>query len=198
MFCAKCGAKIQDGSNACSSCGSTVPKRRNKKWPAVVGAIIGVIVAVIILNSTPESNDYEATVEQYVEAYVEGDAKKMVALMPKEYIKAAINDGDYYSKSDMIDDYQEMLDYSIEAFDEYFGKRWKYDMNIIDAYEYSADEVDMYMYYNDYANMSSVVDRIIEVSYTLSIYSNKEEGSTTETLILFEINGEWYVANTYF
>lgn len=198
MFCAKCGAKIQEGSNVCSSCGSTLPKHKHKKWHVVVGAIIGVIAAAIILNSIPESNDYKATVEQYVEAYVAGDAKKIVALMPKEYVKAAIDNGDYDSKSDMIDDYQKVLDYSIEAFDEYFGKRWKYDISIIDTYEYSADEVDMYLYYNDYANMDAAVDSIMEVSYMLSIYSNKEEGSTTETLILFEIDGKWYVANTYF
>lgn len=200
MYCKKCGAEIEPTAKFCIKCGTMVDSTSNPAAPAKKARkklllpfiLIAVTVVMWILFG---GRGYKATVKKYVGATMKADAKSLVALMPKNYVKVAIQSGGYDNKADLIDDLQQKLDDSHEDYDDYFGTGWRYDYRILDTYTYSADEVDMYLYYNNYNGMLRGTKEIMEVNYTLTVKKDSQKASTDVTLLLVKIGSSWYVTD---
>ena len=117
------------------------------------------------------------------------NAKKMISLMPKEYLSYGIETGVIESKRELISDTKEVALASKRERDSAYGKGWEYDYEITDTYRYNADELGMYKYYNDYIESARAA---IEVDIILTI----EDVETIDmTLLLLRIGSKWYVAD---
>lgn len=156
--------------------------------------IIIIILALILLFG---NKSYKTTVKQYVTATMQGNGKKVVNLMPKQYIELAIVQGSYNNKSDMIDDYNNTLNQTIESFDEAFGDKWKYKYNITDVYKYNKSDIKGFITISNYGHLLPKIKAIREVSYELCVYSNDYESTTTETILLIKLGRKWFVADAY-
>ena len=141
---------------------------------------------------------YKATVKQYVDATMDGNARKIVSLMPADYVRTAVEYGEYRNKADIIDDLQMVLNQTNNTYDEYFGNRWKCEYRIEDTYRYSRDEKDLYFYYNDYAGIEDSVLKIMEVTYSFEVSGDGNHSGSTETLLLYRIGRKWYIGDTLY
>lgn len=209
MFCKNCGKQLEDSAKFCNTCGTsttgTAPasnndsiftgKSQKKKSPFV--AVLGVVVVVAVIALLFGGRSLNATVKQYVDATIEGNGNKIVSLMPDFFVKHAVDSGEYSSKREMIKDFEAVAESSSLALQAAYGKNLKHDVTIIDTYKYSADEKDMYLYYNFYDDASKI-DEVAEVTYQLSISGNADSDNWAETILLFKIGSNWYVANAYY
>lgn len=206
MYCKLCGAQLPEGAGFCQSCGKAVELESNGSIPnckdvakSAKTSIGPKLVVVVVLASAVLAwllfggRGYKATLKQYVDATMDGNAKKIVSLMPKDYVRASIRSGEYDSKADIVDDIDEILDYTVELYEECFGKRMKYDYNIVNVYKYTADEMEQYFYYYDYGNISGKVDAVMEVTYSLELSGNDQSSSTSETVVMYKIGRNWYI-----
>lgn len=161
----------------------------------LIKALIPVALIILVCSLAFGGRSCEGTVKEYIKASVEGNAKKVVSLMPDEYVDAEIRLGIYPSKSAIIDDIQNTMDETIKLYDDIFGSRWKFDYSIDSTYTYSEDELERYLYYNDYANIASKVRSAARVSYTVTIYGNGESGALEGDILLFKIGRRWYLGD---
>lgn len=159
--------------------------------------IVAIVLIGLFLLSLFGKNNYKTTVKQYVTASMEGNGKKIVNLMPKQYINLAISQGLYHNKAEMIEDYNDTLSQNIELLDDCFGKRWKYDYDIIDAHKYSKSELEGFITISNYAHLLPNIKEVREVTYELKIFSCDYESTTTETILLIKLGRKWHVSDAY-
>lgn len=164
--------------------------KNNKKIITVI--LIFFIVILIFGNK-----GYKSTVKEYVTASMDGDGRKIVNLMPKQYVKFAIAQSSYSNKSEMIDNYTDTLNQTIESFDEAFGNGWKYKYNITDVYKYNDSDIEGFINISNYGYLLPKIKAIREVSYDLCVYSNDYESTTTERILLIKLGRKWFVADVY-
>lgn len=209
MFCKNCGKQLADGVNFCNACGASIvgvpsavenssivtSKIKKKKSPLV--AFLGVVAIIVVIILLLGGRNLNSTVKQYVDATIDGNGKKIVSLMPDFFVKQAVNSGEYRNKQEMIEDFDFTAEASRMAFEAAYGKNLKHDVTIVDVYEYSPEELDMYLYYNFYDHASKI-DAVAEVTYNFSISGKTDSDSWTETLLLFKMGSKWYVANAYY
>lgn len=201
MKCISCGSELKVGAKFCAKCGTATSlnnlssQQATKQKPMKTRIIVAIIVLIAISVVVFSGRSYKTTLKQYVDATMNGDAKKVVSLMPKEYVEEAIRSGEYDSKSELINDLDDALKYTTEALKENFGKRWKYSYEIDNVHTYSKDDMDMYFYYFDYGDISKKVDEIKEMEYTITISGDGEEGSASENILLYKIGRSWYISS---
>lgn len=202
MNCSSCGAELKEGAKYCAKCGTST----NQTFPATqktsskmrnipFGVIFAGILIVVVLNLLFGGRSYKTTIKQYIDATMEGDAKKIVSLMPEEYVEEAIRSGEYENKRELINELDDALKSMTELFEESFGKRMRYSHEINSVYTYTKDEMDMYLYHFDYGNISDKVKEIKEIEYSLNISGSGNSGNTSETLLLYKIGRNWYISS---
>lgn len=160
-------------------------------------SIYAVLIIVLVLFFSLGHRGYKATIKQYVEATMECNGKKVVGLMPKEYVKATIAQGSYHNKREMIADMTAVLNQNNESFADAFGENWKYKCDIIDTYKYSKSEVEGFITISNYAYLLPKIDSVREVTYEIKVYNDDYDSATTEKVLLIKSGRKWYVADVY-
>ena len=169
--------------------------RKNKmKKNRKIFIIIVIFLALLLVFG---NKSYKSTVKQYVTATMQGDGRKVVNLMPKQYVRLAISQGSYKNKSEMVADYNDVLNKNMESFENTFGEDWKYKYKIKDVYKYQKSEIEGFITISNYGYLLPKVRAIKEVTYELTVYSNEYESSTNETILLVKLGRKWYVADAY-
>jgi len=155
----------------------------NKK--VIIIAAIAILAVFFLLGGRSP----EKTAKQFLEATHEANAKKFVSLMCDELIEKS----DAETKKVFIKKAEDTLNNTVEQLQDKYGKKFKYDIEIVDCYEYTPSE-----YASDY--MSQFIgEDMREVAYSITYegkgWLNDEEGEDSGKIQLIKKGRKWYVAN---
>ena len=145
----------------------------------IVGLLI-VFLVCIFWDCT--GNSAEDTAVKFVENMLDGKAEKCADLMTDDLIGMS----DYETKKLFVYAFEKTLDAKIESYKAKYGKMWKYEVNVIDSFEYEPE-------YYDYDGDEKLVKVILEVKHTGSGLFNDKEGTEELSLIMELLDGEWLV-----
>ena len=100
------------------------------KYKHILIIIVGVIIFTLFIGDSPKSVS-----KDFLEAMYSGNAKKCVSLMSDDLISKIQKENGLDTKKLVIKTMQGNLDKEIENFKDKYGKKWKYDIEIVDCYE---------------------------------------------------------------
>ena len=154
-------------------------------------SIIAAILAVILVFSLISGRGVEKTTKQALKALHENKPSKFISLMHDEAVEYQMEDRNLATKKLLKKEYENIFDNFQTQMKEKYGKNWKYDIEIIDSYDYEpSDSVDL-----------STLEgkKIKEVAYEIT-YSGKslfkdEEGTERGTFLLVKEGNKWYIIN---
>lgn len=101
----------------------------NKKITIII-AILLILVFILFSGNSPKSVSKE-----FLDAMYSGNAKKCVSLMSDDLVAEMQKENGIDTKKLVISRMQGNLDKEIENFKDKYGKKWKYDIEIVDCYE---------------------------------------------------------------
>lgn len=221
MFCGKCGTQNPDTAAFCKKCGTrlnnqakltakTTPrvpvktesqskrpvpqnKRRqnkNTKKIAVVAIAAVVLMLAFVLFG---GRSYKSTVKQYFDASFDGNAKKIINLLPDKMVDYALEESGYDQDelNELIEDVGEELKDYIDMLDNYLGDNWKATYKIANVEKVTGDDLEDIQ--KDYKKMDIKVSAAKEVELELTIKSGDTEQSNTMRLYLIKVGRSWYL-----
>ena len=153
------------------------------------------IVAMIILvlgtgcGTMPE-NMAEVNATKFLEYRYEGNAQKYVDLMLDELVAEYMLARKCETEDVLVYAVNKDLESSIEDYQEEYGKKWKYEISIIDSYEITAPEK-----FSEYECMEVLLNVQFEGRKFLIF---KVDGSEEIKIQMIQKNGVWYVLGTSF
>lgn len=101
----------------------------NKKTIIIVAALL-ILVFLLFGGNSPQSVS-----KDFLEAMYSGNAKKCVSLMSDDLVLKMQKENGIDTKKLVISRMQGNLDNEIENFKDKYGKKWKFDIEIVDCYE---------------------------------------------------------------
>ena len=150
--------------------------------------IAAMALSILVIGSScarMPQNMAEANAVTFLENYYDGDAQKCVDLILDELV-AEIIVADGYGTEDVLGyALEKALDSSIEEYRDEYGKKWKYEITIIDSYKIESPEG-----FSEYECMSVLLNVQFEGRKLLFF---KVEGSEEKEVQMIKKNGTWYV-----
>ncbi len=213
MYCSKCGTYMSDADKFCPNCGTSVDgqpspavvsdpepvraarKKLSKK--ALIGILAGaaavVIAVVLILVFTlGGSNSPEGVIKKFVNAYATADLQGMLdCSIPDEVLEYVLQD-EGMSRSE----FQRQLKNAQSSIDsyrkEYGDYQRSYDITVVGSSALDRDDLEeLNAYYNrNFKTGKYYITEAREVSVRL----NYGYGFETEEIVVFKVNGKWYVS----
>lgn len=146
-----------------------------KHKKTIIALLIAVLLVVIFGDNLPfaNSNKAEKVSIEFVESMLDGDAKKCVKLMSDDLIAMA----DYETEKLFINAFDKKLDALIESCKDKYGKRWKYEVSVIDSFEYIPE-------YYEYEGNGELFKVVLEIEHKGGGLFNKKEGKDEIELIV--------------
>lgn len=219
MFCGKCGTQNLDAAAFCKNCGARlngqakpavkmetrVPenaqsqrpvvqnkRRQNKDMTKLVG-IAAVAVVFLLVFVLFGGRGYKSTIKQYFNATMDGNAKKIVKLLPNKVVDYALEDGGYEKDEldDLIEDVGEELQYSIAMLDTFFGDNWKATYKIAETEKLTGDDLEDIR--KEYKEIGVRVSAAKEVKLDLQFKYGDTEQSDTMYVDLIKVGRSWYL-----
>lgn len=139
-----------------------------------IGAIIIVLLVVLFACG---GRGYKDTAIDFTKATLEGDAKKMVSLMSDDLVDELMKLKNESTKKTLINTMQKKLEDADEDYKSSYGKKWKYEIEYIDAVK-------------DGDNCTVTLEVKIKGKTWLG---GKKEDSHTEKIELIKDGNKWYV-----
>ena len=159
----------------------------NKK----IVSFFAVIVGVVVLFSLFSGRSAEKTAKQALEAMHENKASKFISLMCDDAIEYQMENRNIKTKKLFIKEYENTFDTFQNEMKDKFGKNWKYDIEIIDSYEYEPSEsIDL-----DTLEGKELKEVAYEVSYKGEGLFNSKEDKESGTFLLVKEGNKWYIVN---
>ena len=164
-------------------------KKRN--FVARVLFAVYAISLLMILNSCSfvdgkvPQNKAESNAVKFIDYMYAGNAQKATDLIFDDVLAAAIATGGYETESVFVYAFEKELDDLIEGYQEEYGKKWKYEINIIDSYEKNAPEG-----YTDY----EVMEVALEIKHEgRKFFFFKIDGTEELKIQMIKKDNTWYV-----
>ena len=209
MYCGHCGAANPDGSAFCKQCGAKLAstklvttsnssqkrvaaKSSNQNRTVGIIAVAAVAVIVLVLGILLfGGRSYKSTVKQYINATFDGNAKKIVQLIPKKVVNTAIDD--YFDDRDeLIEEMDESLEYALDWFDTLYGEDWRVSYKIIDADDITGKSLKSVK--DEYEDEYDVkVTAAMKVEVELTIKYDGDETTQTMNIRLIKVGSSWYI-----
>lgn len=163
-----------------------------KKIMMVIMTMIIVILGTgcNILDGTMPQNKAEANAVKFLEYKYDGNAQKCIDLLLDELVAEAIVAYGYETEDVLVYALDKQLDNSIEIYQEEYGKKWKYEISIIDSYEITAPEG-----FSEYECMEVLLNVQFEGRKLLFF---KVDGSEEIKVQMIKKNNTWYVLGASF
>lgn len=150
--------------------------------------IVCAIIAIAAIFLFWGGRSPEKTTEQFLEAMHECDASKFVSLCCDELIENA----NVESKKVFIKQVETSLEADMQKLKDKYGDKYKYDIEIIDSYEYIPSE------YSEYMSQFSDED-MVEVAFVVNYegkgWLNEKEGEDSGEIQLIKRGRKWYIAS---
>ena len=153
------------------------------KKPILIVLSVLLLLAVLsecdIFDVSNDGSDVELVAIDFVEAMLDADAKTCADFMCDNLIEIS----NYETKKLFINALEKQLESAKDEHIEKYGKRWKYEVSVIDSFEYEP-------FYDCDEDLVKVV---LKVEHKGSGLFNKKEGEEEIELIMVERNGKWLV-----
>lgn len=188
-FCTKCGTKT--GIDVAPEVVASMPVKKEKKFIGkliVVLALLGILSTAFMLLT---SRSYEALVKDYVKATINGDAEKIVSLMPDslvDYIAEKEYEGD---KKEMIFDLEDELDSMVEQLEDYGVDLKTISYEILEVEEMDEDEIDDLC--DEYRRAELKIKEGKELKVELKIPMDGQERTNSIYIDVVKIGRSWYL-----
>ena len=148
-------------------------------------------LAMILSCTSCGVRSFEALVEKYVEASLNGDAEKIVSLMPESLVEVVAEEEFDGDKEDMIYECEDMLDDVVDMLEEYDVDLKTITYEITDVEDMDNDDIDDIEDEYRKARLDIKEGKYIEVELCIPI-----EGEERTNSIYFEvvkIGSYWYL-----
>lgn len=174
MFCIKCGKEFDEVSKVCPHCGTqqTSSKKNVSIVIKVVPIIIIIAIILLIINS---ATSYKSIEKNFYTAYSSGNAKKIVSMLPNDYIEYV------YDTYDIEKD--DIVSYVEKYFDDFEYETYK--KITIDKTKNTNSKDILSDYYLSDTDLE--IDKAIKITLMLD-----DEKSTDYAI---KISGTWYSMN---
>lgn len=219
MFCEKCGAEMKPTDAFCLKCGAPNPasaqptpaaapapgyapmpaapaapeeKKSKKTLFTIIGA--AAVAALLLLIIVCRCTGPNAAARRYMRAYSNLRAKKIVKMLPKDYIEGVedIRDCD---RDDLIDDLEDEFDDFKDELEDEYGDNYRWTYEILKSKKIDGKRFrQLKHYYEEYYDMDG--DRITAAKtvYVLNKYKgSKDLDYDVDGLTLIKYKGKWYV-----
>lgn len=159
----------------------------SKKIFSIMATVVGVVLIVFLFSG----RSAEKTAKQALEAMHENKASKFVSLMCDDTIEYQMECRDIRTKKLFIKEYEDTFESFQKQMKEKFGKKWKYNIEIIDTYDYEP---------SDYVDLDSLEGKKLkEVAYEITYKGkglfNDKDGTESGTFLLVKEGNKWYIVN---
>jgi uncharacterized membrane protein YvbJ len=217
VFCSECGTRLAaEGQSANPAAAqnsapaqnqaavsqpvmnAVSPEAAQKKKHRRIG-VIAVIVAVVLIAGLVTlgvflfgGRNYKATAKQFSKALGEANAEAIVELFPKEYINSVMEQGDFDSVDEAIENLQEDLDKEKKSLEKEYGDiELSYEVGKIkDCSKTKLKDIQKEL--NEF-DIEIEEAKIASIEATLKHNEGKEHNDMQ--LVLVKIGRSWYVAN---
>ncbi len=193
------GYSVSQKNAGRSDRGKASPKKFMKWiWLAIVAAAV-VVAVVVVLNV---SHTYKQPVKRYLAACEEMDAEALLSCYPDFMMDAILEELDM-TRSELVEEYQDMLDEEIEWMD-YFYDSYSLSFEMGDVEDCDEDEINSLRkeIRSELGLKSSEVPKIkkmkeVEVDFTARYVEYGERESETDIYMIYvgKIGLKWYVVN---
>lgn len=156
----------------------------------IIGAIMAVSILLFgvgcsILDETGPQNQAEANAVKFLESKFDGDAQKCIDLMLDELVSAVIDEGGYETENVLVYALDKQFDSSIKDYKDEYGKKWEYEISIIDSYEIASLEG---------FEECECVEVVLNVQHEgRKLLFFKVDGSEEIKIQMMKKNNSWYV-----
>lgn len=188
-FCTKCGMKT--GIDVAPAAVTPLTVKKEKKFLGKFIAILVVLGIVITGFMLLTSRSYEGLVKDYVKATINGDAEKIVSLMPDslvDYIAEEEYDGD---KKEMIYDIEDEFDDMVEQLEDYGVDLKTISYEILEVEEMDEDKIDDLC--DEYRRAELKIKEGKELKVELKIPMDGQERTNSIYIDVVKIGRSWYL-----
>jgi len=153
-----------------------------------IAAVVLILVFVLF-----GGRSYKSTVKQYFNASFDGNAKKIINLLPDKMVDYALEESGYDQDelNELLDDVGEELQDYIDMLNNYLGDNWKATYKIANTEKVTGDDLEDIQ--KDYKKMDIKVSAAKEVELELTIKSGDTEQSNTMRIYLVKVGRSWYL-----
>lgn len=216
MFCAKCGAKNEEGAVFCKECGASLkdaetsqnpkegslgngkvlqgePDKSSRKNRLIGMAAVGIVavVAVLALVSLFGGRGYKTTAEKFIESCIEGDAKTMYKMVPQKIFREEVEDNGYLwsERNEYLESVEESVSNQIER---YFSDYGDFSFKAIDGEKKTGRELrELKEEYESKHEIKVKAARDVTVEMTLK--KDGVSGSAELVIPVIKVGRSWYV-----
>lgn len=221
MLCKKCGNNIENSNKFCGSCGEPIEKvmllqesdttatekslkLKSKKQIIFLSSIATVALAIIITfviflctDMLINTNPYTMVIDKRLQAIQDIDVKKLMEILPDDYIQYILDTTDSYSNyDDMLLDYEDNLWQINRQTKKKYGTDFKIVYEIYDE-KHCKDSKELSKLtdkFNKKYNGKSEITEVVQAVVNTEIKSpEKDEQYNEETMYFISIEGKWYL-----
>ena len=218
MFCKYCGEQTPDNAVFCKKCGgklidekkiernnerlvmnsSTRHKTGFKIRPSIVVIVAVVLVLIIALSQLLGGRNYKKTVDIFFEAVLDGDGKEILKTLPDEMIEYLMEEEGFDSREEAEEELEDSIGNPKELLDNAYGDDWTYKYEIVNAEEYSSDELETLKetYQEEIPDIKIKDAKKVTLKLTIEAEEIGEQSNTID-LSVIKIGKKWY-KKTYF
>ncbi len=156
--------------------------------------LLALLLAVVMVFALAAcgGGSAKSVAEKAAKASTEGDAKTVVNMMHAKMVDAAVEEGGYDSKQDMIDEMQDMLDMAKGIAEEMYGEDYKVAAKATGEADLDEDELKE-IQDNFKSELDLKVSDAKDVTVELTIKGDGDEETSDEmTMTVVKIGGKWY------
>lgn len=88
------------------------------------------------------------------------------------------------------------MDWSIEAYQSQFGKKFEYSYEIEELSECSKKDRETLIAYQDWYALDQTPKDAVEIEYKLTVFGNGYSGETWERVVLLKLGNTWYIVDS--
>lgn len=196
MFCGQCGTEIKNGAKFCPACGARQKaedegkankKRATSRFTTALVVIVVLAVAVMILGS----RSYKKVVDGYVNATFDGEADKIIDLIPDQALDYALKANGYTSKSAFSQEAQSMLDQQIQNIQYLLGDDWKVSYEIRDVSDVKGSDLEDIKDFYSGIKVKVKEAKIADVKLTIEGGDYKQD--TSMDIAMIKVGRSWYL-----
>lgn len=156
-----------------------------RKNQILVVTVLVILLALSIFNSDKSAED---TAKEFVEAMLKGDAKTVTNLTSE----ITIGESNYETKNLYTHAVEEILEATIQNYENKYGKNWKYKVKVIDSYDVDFSEIEDYVEITEFIS-SNMKEVAVSIEHKGRGWFNDKEGKEDVVITCIKQGRKWYV-----
>ena len=156
-----------------------------KKYIKIFIIVIGLL---LLCSACQNFSAAENTAVEFTENMYAGNGEECAKLMSKQFI----DDANYETEKLFIKAFDDTLDDIVEEYQDNYGKRWTYEISVIDCFEYTSMSNEY-----EYEYEGTPMKVVICIEHKGKGLFNEKEGEDEVTIIMAKEKGKWRVFDFY-